>query len=191
MSGLIAVIYFLIMLFFSVILYVSWIRIALRFFKISALHPVSQVVNRFTDPYVKPIEQLLSSKKLSPRYFDWACFFLIIFLEIFKFIILGFLLYQTMMPVTFLILFVVTDLVVVPCNLLFYIILIRVIMSWVNPSWQNPVADAMKIITDPLLSFGHRLVPNISGFDFSPFVIMIILKVITLFMSASLPLKLV
>ncbi|HFD2358171.1 TPA: YggT family protein, partial [Legionella pneumophila] len=40
------------------------------------------------------------------------------------------------------------------------------------------------------LRLGRIIVPDISGFDFSPFIIMVILKIITLFLSASLPWKL-
>jgi YggT family protein len=190
MSGLYVVSYFLITQLFDLLLYILWIRIALRYFKFSSLHPVSQVINRFTDPLVRPLEHLISPRKWQ-KNLDWACFAAIIIIETLKFIILSLLIYGTIMPLFYLILFVFSDLIMIPCNLLFYIILIRVIMSWVNPTWRHPVADVMKTITEPLLNFGRYLIPEISGFDFSPFIIMIILKAITLFMSASLPVKLI
>jgi YggT family protein len=149
------------------------------------------MVKTFTDPLVKPLEKLFPAKKAKPSRYDWPCFIVIVIVEIIKFTLLSFLLYKAMMPLGYLLLFVFADLIVQPCNLLFYIILIRVIMSWVNPTWHHPVVDVMRKITDPLLAFGRSLIPDISGFDFSPFIILILLKVITLFMSASLPIRLI
>ena len=191
MSGIFAVVHFLVTLFFSLGLFVLWMRIFLRYFKISSLHPVSQAINTFTDPFVKPLENLIATAKKAPRQYDWACFALVVIVEIIKFILLSFLLYKAMMPITYLILFVLTDLVVQPCNLLFYILLVRVIMSWVNPQWHHPLAEVMNKITNPLLALGRSIIPDISGFDFSPYIILVILKIIVLFMSASMPLRLI
>lgn len=191
MSGFIAVGHFLTDLIFGLVLLVLWARIFLRFYKISPLHSISKVINTFTDPLVKPIAGLIPTKKSHPSPYDWPCLIVIVIVEIIKFTLLSFLLYKAMMPLIYLIVFVIADLIVQPCNLLFYIILIRVIMSWVNPNWRHPAADVMKKISDPLLAFGRHLIPDISGFDFSPYIILIILKVITLFMSASLPLRLI
>ncbi|MCC5014184.1 MULTISPECIES: YggT family protein [Legionella] len=192
MAGLMAVTYFLISLFFNLFLFVLWLRLILRYFHVSSLHPVHQAINKLTDPLLGPLERLIGTEKLPAKQrYDWVCFGLLIVVEIIKFIVLGLLLYKTLMPISYILLFSVADLIVQPCNLLFYMILIRVVMSWVNPAWQHPANDIIKMVTDPLLDLGRRLVPDISGFDFSPFIVLIILKVITLFMSASMPLRLV
>lgn len=191
MSGFLTVGYFLTSLFFSLVLFLLWARIALRYFRVSVLHPVSHAINTFTDPVILPVERLFSSKKAIPRKYDLASFIVIIAVEFIKFIMLGLLLYSTILPLSYLLLFVLTDLIATPCNLLFYLILIRVIMSWVNPVWKHPVSDIINLITNPLLKWGRSIIPDISGFDFSPYIVMIILKVITLFMSASMPLRLV
>lgn len=188
MAGFISVGYFLVNLFFSAILFLLWARLVMRYFRISALHPVSQAVNTFTNPLISPIDNLIFGKMTKPRRYDWVCLALIVLVEIIKFISITLVVYQKFLPPAYLLLFVVADLIVQPCNLLFYMILIRVIMSWVNPLWQHPVADILKVITNPILTFGRKIIPDISGFDFSPFIAMIILKIITLFISASMPL---
>jgi YggT family protein len=190
MSGLYAVSFFLISQLFDLLLYILWLRIALGYFKYSPLHPVSQVIYKISDPLVKPIAQLISSKKTRYKNFDWACLVVIILTEILNFIVLSFLRYGKLMPLSYLVLFVISDFIMIPCNLLFYMILIRVIMSWVNPTWRHPVEEVIRTITDPLLKFGRYIIPDISGFDFSPFIIMIILKMITIFMDATLPVRL-
>ena len=191
MSGLFAVVHFLTTLFFSLVLFVLWARIFLRYFKISPLHPVCQTINTFTDPLIKPLERLIAAEKKGLTQYDWPCLALVIIVEFIKFIVLSFLLYKALMPVSYLILFVLTDLIVEPCNLLFYVLLVRIVMSWVNPNWHHPLADVINKITDPLLKFGRQIIPDISGFDFSPYIILIVLKIIVLFMSASMPLRLI
>ncbi|MFA5959327.1 MAG: YggT family protein [Tatlockia sp.] len=191
MSGTFAVSYFLITLFFSLLLFVLWARIFLRFAKISTLNPMSRLIYTVTDVLVKPIDGLVSPKKPQLRRYDGACFIALVLVEFVKFIVLSFLFYGALMPVSYLLLFVFADLVVQPCNLLFYLILIRVVMHYMNPDWKTPFAEVIYKVTEPVLSYGRCVIPNISGFDFSPFIILLVLKVVTIFMTASLPLKLI
>lgn len=191
MAGLISVGYFLTTLLFSLVLFVLWMRIILRYFRVSSLHPIGKTVFSLTQSFIAPIEKLMyrGAHKL-PRY-DGITLAFIGIIELIKFTILGFLAYQTMISVDDLILLSIADMILQPCHLLFYALLIRVILSWVNPYWsQHPLGALLIMITKPLLQFGYKIVPNISGFDFSPFIVMIILKVITLFISASAPLPL-
>lgn len=192
MSGLYSVIYFLVSVSFAFVLFILWSRILVRLNRISVLTPVSQMIYHFTNPLVKPFSNLINPQKVKSIHYDWACLATIIVVEFIKFILISLLLYGALMPMGYLLLFVFADLIMQPCNLLFYLILARVIMSWVNPSWQDitPLGNIVKKITEPLLDFGRYLTPNISGFDFSPLVILVILKAITIFMSASLPARL-
>lgn len=188
MSGLITVIYFLLTLTFNLLFFALWLHLILRYLHVSVLHPIHQLVLNFINPLVTPIERLLSPffKKNQKRSHEGACIFLLISLEFVKFIAIG-LLVSRGFSLTHLLLFIFADLIIQPCNLLFYMVLIRVIMSWVNPLGQHPANDIIRLVTDPLLRWGRQLVPDISGFDFSPFIVLIILKIISLFMSASLP----
>ncbi len=187
MNGFIAVGYFLANLFFSTLLIALWLRVVLRYFHISTLHPISQMIYQFTNPLTQPFEKLLSSKISIPKRYDWAGLIVIALTSLFKFIAFSFLLYGTLLPVIYLLLFTMADLIIQPCNLFFYLILIRAVMSWVNPTWQHPAANVLQLLTEPLLQLGRKIIPEMAGFDFSPIVIMVILKIISLFMKASLP----
>jgi YggT family protein len=190
-TGLLSVGYFLVTLFFSLVLFVLWLKMILRYFRVSSLHPFHQMILRLTNPIFSVVEKKMYAGKRIPRY-DWPCLIVIILVELVKFLLLGWLVYKTTLPVIYLILFVAADLIVQPCNLLFYALLIRIILSWVNPQWQShPAADILKLITNPLLILGRKIVSNTSGFDFGPFIVLIILKIISLFISASMPLHLV
>lgn len=192
MAGLLSVGVFLTTLIFSLILFVLWVQVILRYYRVSLLHPVSLAVYRITSPVMGPIARRVSGNKKRPPRYDWVCLGFIVLIEFLKFLLLGWLTYQIVIPFAYLMLFVLADLIVQPCNLLFYALLIRVILSWVNPQWRlHPAAGVLTLVTDPLILLGRKIIPDISGFDFAPFIIMIILKVITLFISANMPLPLV
>ena len=191
MSGLLAVGYFLFVLFFSLLTFLLWARIALRYVHVSAVHPVSQSINILCNPIVTPLTRLFPPKKGRANRYDWHCFLILVGVELLKFIVIGPLFLGAMLSPVLMLIYTIADLIVQPCNLLFYAILIRVIMSWVNPRWQNPLADVLQRVTEPVLKPARQAIPIASGIDFSPFVVMIILKVITLFITASLPLQLI
>lgn len=187
MSGFATVGYFLISLFFSLLTFALWVRFALRYFRVSSLHPTTQAVNRFTDPIVKPFENLFKSSKTRANRYDWACLSVLVIAELLKYSLISLLFHGAMPSLAVIMLYTLADLIIQPCNLLFYAIIIRVIISWVNPQWRSPMADLLYLVTEPVLGLARSMVPPFSGIDFSPFIVMIILKIITLFISASLP----
>jgi YggT family protein len=190
MSGFIAVGYFLFALFFSLLAFVLWARIALRYFHVSALNPVSQAIYTLTDPVMGPLTSHLRVSKKHLKRYDWPCFCVLVVVELLKFLAIGSLLLGSQLPWSVLPLYTLADLIVQPCNLLFYAILVRVIMSWVNPTWRHPIADILRLVTDPSLRFARSIIPTLAGFDIAPYVLLLFLQVITLFIHASLPLQL-
>ena len=87
--------------------------------------------------------------------------------------------------------FTIADLIVQPLNLIFYAILIRVIISWVNPTFRNPFADLLIIVTEPILGPIRKYVPQLGGFDFAPLIAVVGIKVITIVIGGSLPLNII
>ena len=187
MSGFIAVGFFLISLSFGLIIYSLWSRIALRYFRVSPLTELGRLIAMITNPLVRPLHLLLRQEYKPGQKYDWIAFIVLVCAEMFKIICLSFLAFYALMPLPFILLYTLADLIIQACNLLFYAILIRVIMSYVNPHWQNPFADLLGLITAPLLKQGRRIIPVVAGFDFSPMVIILLLEIITLFIKASLP----
>ena len=65
-------------------------------------------------------------------------------------------------------------------TLYYWLILIRALISWVNPDPWNPVVQFLHRATEPILEPIRRTIPMVHfGFDFSPliaFVIVIFLK---------------
>lgn len=63
-------------------------------------------------------------------------------------------------------------------NILTYAIIIRALMSWFNPSPENPIVRFVNEITDPILVPLSRLVPRIGMIDISPIVAIVLLNAI-------------
>ncbi|WP_133130025.1 YggT family protein [Legionella yabuuchiae] len=190
MGGLLSAGYFLFSLFFSLVLFILWLRIALQYLRVSVLHPVSQVIHKLTNPVVNPINRLFSFNKSRRSRYDWGTMIVLLVVEIIKISLASLMFFGVFMPIEYFILYVLADLIIQPCNLLFYAVIIRAVMSWVNPTWHNPAAEILYLLTEPLLRLGRRVIPDISGFDFSPILVIVVLKVITLFIGGLLPVAL-
>ncbi|MFY7697239.1 MAG: YggT family protein [Legionella sp.] len=190
MTGLISVAHFILSLFFSTVIFLLWARIALRYFKVSSLHPFSLSIHACLDPFIMPLAMLLKMDKHPLARFDWLSFDLLIVLELIKFIVFGWLMYGSLIPISSLSLYTLADLVMQPCNLLFYAILIRVVASWINPHLRHPILDLVTLVTNPLLRYCQHRMLMVSGVDLSPLIAVALLKIIMLFISASLPVQL-
>ena len=59
-----------------------------------------------------------------------------------------------------------------------YIIIVRVIISWVNPNPYNPLVRLIRGLTDPVLEPIRRLLPDMGGLDISPFVALFIIWIL-------------
>lgn len=190
MNAFMTVFYFLFNIAFNMLLFILWLRVGLHYFKFSSLHPISKLIHSLTDPLVQPINRMIIKTEHGRSVIEWAGILVIVLAELVKFLLIGLLFFGTVFSVSYMALFVVADFIIQPLNLLFYMVLIRVIMSWVQPNWQHPANDVMREFTEPLLRLGNYIIPNISGFDFSPIIVLLVIKSITLFISASLPISL-
>lgn len=68
-----------------------------------------------------------------------------------------------------------------------WILIIRVILSWVNPDPYNPIVRALYSVTDPVLSWLRRRFPLMAGtIDFSPMVVILAIYFFRLFVVKTL-----
>jgi YggT family protein len=71
----------------------------------------------------------------------------------------------------------------VALNVYFYILLARIILSWVTMFWSppssvSPLIRAIYDVTEPVLGPLRRILPPMGGFDFSPILVFIILRLV-------------
>jgi YggT family protein len=71
-------------------------------------------------------------------------------------------------------------------TLAFWVILIRVLMSWVSPDPYNPIVRTLIQVTDPILQPAQRLIPPVGGLDLSPIVVLLGIQFLKIFLVQSL-----
>jgi YggT family protein len=65
--------------------------------------------------------------------------------------------------------------------MVFFLTLVHVVFSWVNP--YAPVAPAVAMLVRPFLAPFQRILPQIGGFDLSPLVLLVVVNILLLVLS--------
>jgi YggT family protein len=63
-------------------------------------------------------------------------------------------------------------------TVLFLVVTARVLLSWVNPRFEGPVARFLYDTTEPLLSPIRRLLPQTGMIDLSPMILGMVLLIL-------------
>ncbi len=67
-----------------------------------------------------------------------------------------------------------------------WIIIIRALISWVNPDPNNPIVEILYRLTEPVLYPIRRRMPDIGGLDLSPIIVFIAIIFLQSFLVGSL-----
>ncbi len=59
-----------------------------------------------------------------------------------------------------------------------FVILARVLMSWVNVDPYSPLARVIYDLTEPVLAPVRNLLPPAAGLDFSPIIVLVLLQIL-------------
>ena len=68
-------------------------------------------------------------------------------------------------------------------SLYMWVVIVRVLISWINPDPYNPIVQFLRGVTDPALDAMRRLVPKFlwsTGLDFTPLILIILLQVVVI-----------
>ena len=71
-----------------------------------------------------------------------------------------------------------------------YVVLIRVLISWFNPSPHNPLVQLLRGVTDPALDTVRSFLPRFfwsTGIDFTPIVLFFLLRLVVVFLNNIFP----
>lgn len=72
-------------------------------------------------------------------------------------------------------------------NIYKWIVIIRVLISWINPDPYNPIVQFLRAVTDPPLEAMRRIVPRFlwsTGLDFTPLLLILFLQVLVLLLES-------
>jgi YggT family protein len=82
----------------------------------------------------------------------------------------------------------IIELAILSLNMCFFVILIKIILSWVAPHHYNPVTAMLTTVAEPILRPFRRLVPPLGGLDISPIFAIVLLQAGVIILQAYKPL---
>jgi len=167
---------FLLRVIFDFYLTLLVLRFCLQWVGARYHNPISQFTLKLTEPLLKPLRKLIPSL----QGIDLATLTLLFLLSIIKNALLIGLENQTLPYPMGLLLLALANLLALVLSLFFFAILIRVLLSWINPHSYNPLLEIIERITEPLLAPARRFIPSVSGIDLSPLVVIVLLQLINL-----------
>ncbi len=164
---------FLINTVFGLFILIVMLRFLLQLVRADFYNPVSQFLVKATSPVLVPLRRVI------PGLFgiDFASVVLLLVLQVLQIVLAGLIKGYAFQPLG-LVVMSIAELASLALNIFFFSILIQVIFSWVNPGTHNPITALLHGLNEPLLRPARRLIPPVSGFDFSPLVVGVALKLL-------------
>lgn len=168
---------FLIGTLFDLYLMVVILRLWLQIARADFYNPFSQFVVRATHPLVGPMRRILPSF----GNLDTATLVLALIVAFAKLTVMNFVLgansWQVFNPLALLLGSLIV-LVSQTLSLMFWILIIRAILSWFSQG-QNPMEMVLYQLTEPLLAPIRRILPPMGGLDLSVLVAIIAIQFLT------------
>ena len=145
-------------------------------------NPLAQGILRITSPLVVPVRRFVPSiGRLDTSTILVA--YVIQFLTVLLLLTIGGYRVDTApIMVTTLI-----ELAVLSLNLFFFVILIKIILSWVAPHTHNYATALLTTLAEPVLRPFRRIIPSIGGLDISPIFAIILLQAAVIFLQTLKP----
>ena len=168
--------YFLINTVFDLYLMVVLLRVWLQWARADFYNPMSQMVVKLTNPLVVPLRRVI------PGFggLDMASVLLALLIAFGKLVLLK---SMNVLQADWLTLCLFATLTVLKKagSMIFWILLIRAILSWVSQG-RNPIEYVMHQLTEPFLATIRRILPALGGLDLSVLVAFIALQAINYLM---------
>lgn len=142
------------------------LRVWMRYIGMPSRNPVAQFTYAMTNWLVGPLSRVITVR----ARIDWAS---IVAALVVTLLIVVLMRAVVGMPVPWdiALLAAVRQLVIWGLNVIVWVTIIYVVISWVNP--HAPFAPAFELLLRPLLAPIRRVVPAVGGFDLSPMVLLI------------------
>ncbi len=175
-------IYFIVRTLTQLFLLLLLLRFWLPWLRADFRNPVAQGILRITSPLVIPIRRLLPSI----GRLDTATILLTFVVQFLAIVLLLAILNRMADPFTIALVSLI-ELAILSLNLFFFVILIRIILSWISPNNYNPVTALLTTISEPILRPFRRLIPPVGGLDISPIFAIVLLQAVVIFLRTLKP----
>ncbi len=166
----------LIMVVFSLYIYVLLMRVLMQKVGMSWRNPVTQFVLKITNPVVMPLRRFIPGFK----GFDLSIIVVAFILELFSLWLLLWMKVSVMPGIMGSIVVAIAQLGSKITTIYIWTIIIGALMSWFPQMQNNPVTEIIHRITEPPLSLARRFIPLVGGIDISPIPVILVLMLINI-----------
>lgn len=166
---------------FELYLMVVILRLWLQLARADFYNPFSQFVVKATQPILAPMRKVIPSIGA----IDTAAVILAVLVVIAKIVVLS-LFAGAAIDIPTLLIYSVVSVFKQAGVLLFWMLIIRAILSWVSQGY-NPIEMVMGQLTEPLLAPIRRILPPMGGLDLSLLVVMIGLNFLNMLLAQYVP----
>ena len=151
------------------------LRLLLQWARADFYNPVCQFLVKLTNPVLTPLRRVLPAiGKL-----DTASVVLMIALEIFSVWIVS-RIGAADLAIPQIVSFALIKLMATLLWILFFLIIVSVILSWVGAQMRHPVIPLVYQLTEPVLRPFRKVIPPIAGLDLSPLFALIAIRFLLL-----------
>ncbi len=163
--------------FFEFLSFIFIFRFCLKLVDTDYYDPLWQLTNKITGPVVNPFMRFIPSY----RHIESVTLLLLFLISLLKVSLTEFLLTDAVPLPYGLLIWGLMDLANLFLDFIFFAVLINAIVSWLSISRFHPAFEFVERLTFPIIAPVRRLIPSISGYDFSPLIVLILLKLIQIF----------
>jgi YggT family protein len=161
---------FLIQVIMGLVVFVFILRFLMRATRVDWRLPIVHIVARLTNWACAPLGKLIPVK----GRWDWAALVAALLAEAIYIAIIGALTGRSFGLATMGI-FAVAETLNVLLDTLFWLVIIQVILSWIQPGY-NPNLAIFSQMAEPILRPFQRFIPPIAGLDLSPIAAIVAIK---------------
>lgn len=164
---------FLIDTVFGLYILLVLLRFLLQLARADFYNPICQFLVKATNPPLKPLRRVIPGL----WKIDLASIVLLLALQILA-VWLIHVANGRAVSVEGLFVLSAAELLALTLNTFLVAILIQVILSWVGPGVRNPLTSILHSLNEPLLGPARRILPAMSGIDFSSLLVLIALQLL-------------
>jgi YggT family protein len=137
-------------------------------------NPIAQFVLQATNPILNPLRKIIPPRK----NIDSASLIFILLLKIVEMSLMDLISYGALN--SFIVIFgnSIMSLTGMVLNFYLFAIFAQIILSWLAPYNNNPAVGILYQVTEPLMRPARKVLPPISGMDFSPIIVLLVIKVL-------------
>jgi len=171
---------YLVQTLFSLYILAVLLRFLLQIARADFYNPISQAIVKVTDPALKPL------RKIIPGFggIDVSALCLALIAQIVALCLIILLLGAPMPSLLLMVGWSALGLVAIVLKFFFFALLAVIILSWIAPHSNSPIATLIYQLTEPVMRPARNLIPPIGGLDLSPIFIFIAISLIEMLVIA-------